>query len=284
MFYLPSPVVGPWCLGAGWTCRQGGGARLRFLSDLLMVCSLVPLGFVVVIENQWTRPPATATAVQNRGAESEPAAVRTAASRPLRLIHWNICRSRSLWPRQRSLLRSCEPDVIVLSEITDVVRDADFPGYQVLRRKNMLVAARGPMSATGSLVPHGVLHAFLVQCELPGQRLHLLIGDMASPPRLPRHPYLTPMMRIAEERGADIIVGDMNAPRRSLAFSEMSGGFRHAYEAAGSGWSYTWPVPVPVLAIDQCICGARLTALNYDLRSTTLSDHRLQVLDFLVKN
>lgn len=75
-------------------------------------------------------------------------------------------------------------------------------------------------------------------------------------------------------------VGDFNAPRRSLAFSQLPTGFRHAYDAAGAGWSYTWPVPVSFLAIDQCIIGPRLKLVHYELQSTWMSDHRLQVVDF----
>jgi endonuclease/exonuclease/phosphatase family metal-dependent hydrolase len=82
----------------------------------------------------------------------------------------------------------------------------------------------------------------------------------------------------------DIIVGDFNAPRRSRALCPLPEGFSHAYDDAGCGWSYTWPVPCPVLAIDQCITGSRVKALKYDLGVSRHSDHRMQILDFATKD
>lgn len=290
MFYLPSPVIaGLLILFAAAGRKRPDYHRRR---RVLLLLPILPLWFVVGIENQWVAPaPASATVP---GAAPAPKSVPIALSaaqpafpaetanvhRVLRLVHWNVGWPAQRWPAQRSLLRDLDADFYVLSEISESVRDDDFPGFSVLRLKGMLMAARGSLSATGTLVPYGVVQAFVIRCEVDARPIRIMMADMASPPGLPRDPYLRPMMRAAAERQADIVVGDMNAPRRSLAFSEMPGGFRHAYDAAGSGWSYTWPVPIPVLAIDQCICGPDVTAVNYELRSTMLSDHRLQVLDF----
>lgn len=82
---------------------------------------------------------------------------------------------------------------------------------------------------------------------------------------------------------ADIVVGDFNAPRRSRALSPLPSGFVHAYEATGSGWSYTWPIPFPVYAIDQCILGSRISPVVYDLESSWRSDHRRQILEFTIQ-
>jgi endonuclease/exonuclease/phosphatase (EEP) superfamily protein YafD len=80
----------------------------------------------------------------------------------------------------------------------------------------------------------------------------------------------------------DIVVGDFNAPRRSRVLSVLGDEYRHAYDVAGSGWSYTWPLPFPVYAIDQCIAGPRVEIVDYRIRSSVLSDHRRQVLDFVL--
>lgn len=262
MFYLPSPVVSTWLIFATWrSWHQQRYARSR---RALLAMTVLPLWFVVVVENQWR--------VSTRSPDE--------AKQVMRLVHWNVGWPARTWPAQREVLRELNADFYLLSEISDAVQDQDFEGFNILRRQHMLLACRGKMTASGSLVRYGVIQAFLVRCELESCVVNIMIADVASPPSLPRNPYLQPMMQAARDRQADIVVGDMNAPRRSLAFSDMSDGFRHAYDVAGAGWSYTWPVPLPVLAIDQCICGPRIDVLDYHLRTTLLSDHRLQVVDF----
>ena len=98
----------------------------------------------------------------------------------------------------------------------------------------------------------------------------------------PRHPLLERVLAMIGARVPDLVLGDFNAPRRSLALSRLPAGFRHAYDAAGSGWSATWPAALPLLAIDQTIVGPRLVVRRYTLRTTRISDHRLQLteLDF----
>ena len=126
----------------------------------------------------------------------------------------------------------------------------------------------------------GALNAYHITCTLEEGPFELMIADMTSHATVPRDPYLRPFVAMLAERKIDVSVGDFNAPRRSLAFSNLPEGFQHAYDDAGTGWSYTWPVPVPCLAIDQCISGPDVVAVQYELRSTLLSDHRLQIMDF----
>jgi hypothetical protein len=49
----------------------------------------------------------------------------------------------------------------------------------------------------------------------------------------------------------------------------------HAYDVAGSGWSATWPIPLPLWAIDQCLVGPRLQVVVHTaLGFRRGSDHR----------
>ena len=259
MFYFPTPVlVGCLLLLAGISVKRTS-SRWKWYSVLVVV----PLVFLGCIENQWWRDSTT-----------------TAGGTTLRLVHWNLCRTALGWDAQRAMIASLKPDILVLSETTADVGADDFPGFEVLQIQGMLIASRGQMTASGSLVPKRVLEAFQIRCELPTGPLDVLIADMTSNLYIHRDLYLQPLLKVMQDQQPDLVVGDFNAPRRSLAFSSLPEGFQHAYDAAGAGWSYTWPVPVPFLAIDQCILGPELTATNYQLRSTLLSDHRIQILDF----
>ncbi|MDQ1347436.1 MAG: vancomycin resistance protein VanJ, partial [Acidobacteriota bacterium] len=114
--------------------------------------------------------------------------------------------------------------------------------------------------------------------------LGVLAVNVISSPRIPRDPLLERVVEMIERRSPDVVLGDFNAPRRSRALARLPAGFRHAYDAAGSGWSATWPARLPLLAIDQTIVGPRLEVRAYSLHTTRISDHRLQLteLDFRV--
>jgi endonuclease/exonuclease/phosphatase family metal-dependent hydrolase len=106
---------------------------------------------------------------------------------------------------------------------------------------------------------------------------------MVSSPLVKRDPLLRRVLAAMASEKPDLVLGDFNSPRRSRALDPLPEGFTHAYDAAGRGWAYSWPVPLPVLAIDQTIVGARLEPLAYALHSTIVSDHRMQVLDFRLR-
>lgn len=260
-FYIPSPVVAFWCLALLGISVWRGWERAATWS--LLLATLPPVFMVALTENHWWT-------------SSLPAA----AEGGYRLVHWNVCHGGTGWQNQVQTVRKRGPDVIVLSELPDEATGAEFPGFLYVRCGKMMILARWPVQSSGPLVSGGVLQAYLVTVQMPDRELRLLVGDMTSNIRLPRDPWLQRLMQVARDRKADLIVGDLNAPRRSRALSDSRFDFQHAFDVSGSGWGYTWPVPCPVLAIDQCLAGPRIQPVRYELQSTLLSDHRLQCLDF----
>jgi len=94
-----------------------------------------------------------------------------------------------------------------------------------------------------------------------------------------RDPVLREINALIEQHQPDLVIGDFNAPRRSWGLSQLPDGYRHAFDTVGRGCGYTWPSFAPMLAIDQCVTGPRIAPVNYELRTTLASDHRLQVFD-----
>lgn len=285
-FYIPSPALFVFLVLASFTVRR---RRRLFFAGLSF--SLLPLISVTCVENQWTnaadgelRSPSVPGLLPKGSDHAETVIpklqdVESSYAR-LRLIHWNVCRFPFGWDGPRNRIRSLNPDIIVLSEVEDLPDFSGFEGLQTLVLRDMLIGCRESLHASPSLVRGGTLHAFAVDCRISDLCLKIVVADHTSNIRIRRDPQLRDLMAVAESVRADLVVGDLNAPRLSLALQEMPLGFRHAYEAAGSGWSYTWPVPFPCLAIDQCICGPRIQPVSYQLQSTRWSDHRLQILDF----
>jgi endonuclease/exonuclease/phosphatase (EEP) superfamily protein YafD len=264
--FIPSPVVAVLLLvvaGGAWllTFRRAAlGAALLAMAPLIMT---------LAVENRWWR-----------GSSPGP------ASPPLRLVNWNIWGGQRGWYPVINQLKAREADIYVLSEaFSDIAVEAFLdslgPGYSMGRAHSLVVIARGTVHRPKK--PRVSGRAYLFHCTIDGKRIAVLVADLPSLPTIHRAPFLRQVRRIAKATEPDIIVGDFNSPRQSLFLSRVGKGYEHAYDLAGAGWSYTWPVPLPLWAIDQCIVGPRLQALRYELVTSTLSDHRMQMLDFALR-
>ena len=140
--------------------------------------------------------------------------------------------------------------------------------------------AAGEVAASGWLIDPQRMKVRAVTWMRKGQAVQLLVVDLPSAIHIHRDPLLREINKLIEQHRPDLVVGDFNAPRRSRALCELPGGYRHAYDTAGSGCGYTWPVPVPTYALDHCLHSSRIIPGRYDLYSSIYSDHRLQVFDF----
>jgi hypothetical protein len=268
-FYIPSVFLFVFlCVCGGYAWRQSH----RRIAGILVLLALSPLLWVVCVENRlFARPHA--------GPDGQ----------MLRLVHWNVWGGRTGWTGIETLLKDSEPDLCVLSEIPgnlDVQETAKSfgPEYQAVRMSNMAVWARGSLTETQRFRSKKGVKAWGLVWQSTQGDCRVLVVDLASSLSSPREPRLRAVRELMVEWKADLVVGDFNAPRRSLALSPLPSGFTHAYDAVGSGCSYTWPMPCPVYAIDQCVVGSRIRPQTYTLESSWRSDHRRQVLEFSIES
>ncbi len=78
-----------------------------------------------------------------------------------------------------------------------------------------------------------------------------------------------------------IIGGDFNAPPSDPIQRLLKGDFEDAFIRAGTGWGNTYQRRIPVHRIDQIHATRQLRALHCAAVTTTQSDHRMVVADFL---
>jgi len=285
-FYIPSPcTAGLFLVIVLYSWRK----RYRRICVISLILLALPSLFVIGVENRWTPPD------EAHGAD-----------KPLRLLHWNIRWGRDGWEGIAAELRKHKADICILSEVPYQdsegkhytylplkatgrdfairnIADRLGSGYTASRIDTMAIFARGELENGRWFAKNKGFIGYSVIWNYQGKKLNLFAVDMPSGIFVERDPLLRKIVSWIERDKADIAVGDFNAPRRSKALSPLPEGFVHAYDAAGLGWSYTWPVPCPVYAIDQCILGTRIVPLQYSLNSTGYSDHRHQVLDFYIK-
>ncbi len=261
LFYLPTPLLLAALLVLGAAALR---ARLRKLGALLLLLASVHAVFVAAVENSFAPRP-----------EADP------SSGVVRVVHWNVCWGVTGWPDARRLLLDLDADGYVLSEPPREFSADDFPGYDTVRLSGpVAVAVRGRLAEVRTLRDSRVAKVHAVTWRSERGELLLFVADFPSSLRVHRHPQLTDLNALVAEHGPDLVLGDFNAPRRSAALSALPPGYAHAYDAAGSGWSYTWPVPAPVYSIDQCVFGPRVLPVRHDLVTSRLSDHRLQQFTF----
>jgi hypothetical protein len=264
LFYIPSPLV-----ALGGLSAFGVAVRRRDWkwATCFLLLMLGPLYFVVGVENRFVNRDKPRSTGDN--------------SATLRVVHWNVYHGRLGWSVVRSLFEEKEADLILFSEAPHHISPDEFPDHHVIRDGALAAISRFPVSNVRDLsVGDRLLFAFT--WELPSQDMNVLLADHPSSLRIHRDPLLKALLTDMLANDADIVFGDLNAPRRSLALSALPNGYRHAYDVCGRGWSYSWPSPLTAFAIDHCICGPRVEPISYVLDSTLVSDHRIQVLDLRV--
>lgn len=266
LFYLPTPLVAAWVgLSGAWMVLH---AR-RGTAFALIALSYVAWTWVGFVEN---RP----------GPEPLPP---TGDAPVYRAAHWNILSGKRGWTRAIAWLRQAEADIYLISE-TARGREPRFlvkdfgPEHYVLKFERQAVVSPYPLSDLEPIVDTPSLQLWQFEWHLPERDLKVFMVDIGSDLMLVRDPLLRTINEHVEEKRPDLVIGDFNAPRRSLALSDLPRGYAHAYDAVGHGPSYTWPMPVPVLAIDHCLFHRALVPVAYELYGSKYSDHRLQVFDF----
>ncbi len=71
-----------------------------------------------------------------------------------------------------------------------------------------------------------------------------------------------------------MLLGDFNTPVDSVWLSAIRARFDNAFEVAGNGILATWPLPLPVLALDQVWVSDQLGVSCAKIGWSMLSDHR----------
>lgn len=162
-----------------------------------------------------------------------------------------------------------------------VIRDRLGECYEATTFANLAVIGRGKVQADGWLINEDGFEVQAVTWVWNDKSIKMLALDLPSNVFVARNPLLQKVNALIEQHRPDLVVGDFNAPRRSWALANLPTGYHHAYHTVGSGWGSTWPVPVPIYALDHCIHGRRVIPCSYRLGGMSGdSDHRYQVFEF----
>jgi vancomycin resistance protein VanJ len=200
-----------------------------------------------------------------------------------RIVFWNAGRGVMGWEGVTRTLQGFDADLIGLVEAGPSSREMAqfwrdrFPAYQVSGpERGMVLMARGAVieRKMGDLGGGGKYGHYEV--HLAGRSLDVLLVDFRSDPFRSRREAFARLIDLID-RLADrpvIVMGDFNTPVDSAFAAPLAERLTNAFDAGGNGYNVTWPVPVPVLSLDQVWASPQVGLKSCELPWTLRSDHR----------
>lgn len=237
------------------------------------------------------------------GWRTPPAAETPGAT--VRLMHWNVRWGGGLtsperyWRGIRNDILIERPDILVLSEAPrperlDSLQARLGPGWHSTMLEDpgdqaywyrLYVASRYPIEREWVRPLHeGV--AMALEIDAPGRPMRMLVVDGLSAPWRDRPRMLREvagLMRDAERDGEafDVVVGDFNAPSRSVGFDAFDGmGYFLASRYSGS-WRANFHALMPVYDLDHIWLHPAAPPRDVRFVFNRRADHRGQVVDVL---
>lgn len=202
-----------------------------------------------------------------------------------RLVLWNVAKPGLRLPGVLERLRQTQADIIAVAEMqpkrADYLNRWTMEGYSLAPLPgNLLLMVRGEVLATrsGELNKIGVYN--FVQVRVRGREQTILFVDLNAVPLSSRKSQFAALMPLLERRERLILVGDLNTPRDSFYFDAVRAGFKNSFECSGLGLPETWPMPLPVLSLDQVWFGEGITPKGCRLKRSLWSDHVMVVADY----
>lgn len=200
----------------------------------------------------------------------------------LEIVFWNVARGQRGWNNLFDELRQSKADLIALCEsdsqlLTGEDWRATFPDRYVYRQPAGLTwISRHPADVQPLPWAPGLIGGSELILQREGQPVRILLLDVAGAPYLWRKPAWTQLGKWLDERRDEptVLVGDLNTPDDSVWTELCRRSARPVFRSHGRGYAPTWPLPCPVLALDQAWATERVDVISCDLGWSSLSDHR----------
>ena len=208
-----------------------------------------------------------------------------------KILFWNVSHVQMGIPRLGAAIRTHEARIVGLVESDRANRTVaedwakELTGYEVAHSDfGALVAVKGRVVSQRfhSLTSGSYCEQFDVVVD--DAELTILLVDVASNPLRSRATAISSLTSVANSLSDRplIIMGDFNTPDDSIWFDSLRQGFQNAFRAKGSGYVATWPMPTPVLTLDQVWTNDRLGVSRCWHGLSTLSDHRPVLVETVV--
>lgn len=266
----------PWPVLASLLVLMAGGLRLRNRSP--WTSPVAATGLIVMVG--WT---------VNSHSNPPPAGL---SDDTLSCLTWNTDHGQAGWDRLAQTIREEPTDMVCLVEAGPTEPELDrfwqdkFPNHvsSGLGSGMLVLVRNGTVRQTrsGSLADTVRFRQFDVCCR--GHDLVLILADVTSTPWVSRQQALAQLHELATTITDKpvLITGDFNTPTDSAWFDRWRLSLTNAWEAAGNGFRPTWPLPLPLLDLDQCWGNRHVGFIDCHTAWSSHSDHQQLVTRFAV--
>lgn len=170
-------------------------------------------------------------------------------------------------------------------DIVDRWRQA-LPDYQIAGTHfGGLIALKGTVlrQFAYDLLPNSSCEQFDVVID--GTELTVLLVDISSQLNLSRKNPLRELADLCErlKDRAVIVMGDFNTPDDSVHLDPLRAQCRNGMRTRGTGYAPSWPMPLPVLTLDQIWVNPKIRVTECRYRSSIKSDHRSAVFHVAIE-
>jgi vancomycin resistance protein VanJ len=210
----------------------------------------------------------------------------------VRIMYWNVARGIGGWPRIAAEVAAHQPDVVGIAEFAENPSAPPpdlaerLPGYTLVSQvPDVALFSRVAVTGRFDRSQWSRLRYTGGTVEVDGRPLVLAVADVAAPLYDTRRRQTQRLCTLFDEHAdaALVVIGDLNLPLDSVQLEPLRERSYNAFEIAGNGYSPTWPVPVPVLALDQAWVTSSVVVHDCRVGWTWISDHRPLILDVSVQ-
>lgn len=247
--------------------------RFKLLQLFVFATVAACLVKVLVIDHRWHRAPA----------ELPPQHVR--------ILHWNTARGMLGVESVMRTINDDTPDIVLISEPPRHEAMTNIAFYalgmkHVYYGDGISIAAHYPIKFIDNIIMPAAA-GWHVIVETHAGPLEFAAVDFVSRPSMNRRPAIDALARWIDQRTNHlplVIMGDFNTPHDADSMRALRDRLDYAYEQRGRGWPYTWPVPVPLYAIDHTWTSQDVTVRDFQLKTAKFSDHKRQIIDITFPN
>jgi endonuclease/exonuclease/phosphatase (EEP) superfamily protein YafD len=189
-----------------------------------------------------------------------------------------------------ALVYEAQPDVIILQELTPAwfsYVERELGGYvhrYAIPRDDPFgigIFSRAPLSSTESIdsPPLGV-PTIMTTIQVSGRPLMLVathpMPPISEPGHEARNEHLRSIATLVNERGADVLIGDLNTTMWSTTYRELEDATGLRNSRHGFGTLPSWPtfLPPAMIPLDHCLVSDSIDVIETTLGTHIGSDHR----------
>ncbi len=203
------------------------------------------------------------------------------------ILFWNAAGNQPL-PTDILIkhIKTARPEILALVE-TENISDSDLtilktacPDYNFQTLEGaMLIAIKGQIIEIIFKEEERLYRSNRIVTTIDDKPVTILIADVSASPFRNKEIPLSTIAETAKKHKIDVLVGDFNTPYESVFFKDFKRDY-YSFHPFSIGLTSTWPIPIPLIEIDQIWVAKSLQPIKMEKFSYDVSDHKLLIAEY----